>query len=224
MMLSRMTTTAQRNQIIKGVVLKLFIGRDALPVDMMNMQVVGRAAMLAGVVVALKRCSAIASKVSIVSSFVSVALKPFLVRFQPLMYPRNVVFRLTLTAPMLWARVVDEIFTTVGTHQNGAFRRSTSLLSESSKMRPVVLSVKSLFAGFADLLSRAGWLVGCAARNARPLLEAFTSLPMRGQGAMVTPLQVRGGFDDNGSTIMAGQFAIGFHRFNSNQIPSQIIA
>jgi hypothetical protein len=211
----RMTTTAQRQQVFQSVV-SGFLGRcSAVAVDVMNVQIIFAAAVLACVLVALQGRISVAAEVIVVAGFLGVLLQSLFVRGKPFVYSPNFRLALAFGAAMLRASGVLKIISALSAHQNGAYRGYATRFTQPSQVRNVFLSCVLRLAYRAHLLRCGSGLVGGAAHGASPWPYAAASLPVGGKCAGLATLHVGGGFVNHCAAVWAGKSSVFGHRNQS---------
>jgi hypothetical protein len=156
MMLLGMTTATKRNEVIQSVISGFLRACCSVPVNMVNVQIVFAAAMLASVVITLQGSLTVSAEVVVVCGFVGVLLQSVFVRRKPLMDSANFIFALAGWAAMLRTRAVLKIIAAFRAHQNCTDRSRASGLTQFLKVFDVFLASILWLAGRANLLAGAG--------------------------------------------------------------------
>lgn len=210
-MLLSMTTTAQRQQVFQSIV-SGFLGRcHAIAVDVVNVQIVFAAAVLAGVLVALQGGFAVAVKVVVVAGLVGVLFQAFFVRSKPFMNALNFCFALARRAAVLGACSVLKVIATFGAKQDGSSGRLPALAAKLTQSLYVLFSPVGRLAGLADLLRRAGRLVGGFATGANFIGVPAAGLTVGGKRARLATLCVGRRLVEGFLTAKADERTVRFH-------------
>ena len=216
MMHSRMTTPAQRQQVIQRIVPQLFRRGNTSAINVMDVQILNGSAMLAGEIIAFQSLLPVASKAVVVFSFADVFISLGILgkRFANLL---NAAFLQADKAVLLRPRAVDEIGITFKALERGANRHSSFLFPQFTQMQHILFLPISRPATVATLLGRASGLVEHLADKTLALLKAVASLPVSSQRTRLASPQVGRCFGHLRPAIGAIENAVspGFHNLNT---------
>jgi len=189
-MLSCVASSAESQKIRQGIISKFFRRGDALAIRMMHMQILLGAAVLAGMVVSLKRLMSIAAKVEVIK-------RPFLI--DSLLFrgytSKPVYFfclfaPLATWAPMLRPRLIYKILRAFGADQNGAFRKASGLYAKFFQVLNILLLPIGRDARGAHYLCAACRLILGGTESAYFWLKSLTCLAVSGKRARLTSLHI----------------------------------
>lgn len=220
-----MTPTAKRQQIVQSVISGLFGHCYAVAVNVVNVQIVFVAAVLAGIAVAFQRSLTVAAKKGVIPVLFTHSLVVILIRSKPLVNALHVEFALAFRASVLNARSKHKIIAAFGTLLNRAFQRTTSS-KHLCLPRDFGLRFLEVFrAAKASFLGRACWCVGSSANNTLPVNEPASRLSVGLQSARLTAPHVGGSFVNDRAAVWASQCSVFSHcsfRIKNERILAQV--
>lgn len=225
MMNLRMTPTAQRQQVFQSVV-SGFLGRGhAIAVDVVNVQIILAAAVLACVLVALQSGFAVAAEEGIVLGLLAHGLVVLWIRSQPFVNAAHVEFALAFRAAVLNARSKHKVIAAVGALLNGAFQRAASSKGFGLSCRFGLCLLELSRASCAGLLRCACGRIGHAANDTLPVNEPNAGLPVSFQSAGLAAPHVGGSLVNDCAAVWTSQCSVFAHsssRIKNERILAQV--
>ena len=189
MMHSRVTTPAQRQQIVQRIVSQLFRCGNASAINVMDVQILSNAAVLTGEVVTLQGVLPVDAKAVVVLSFADIFI-PLGIFGKRLANLLNAAFLQADKAVLLRPGAVDEIGITLNALERGTNRHSAFLFPQFTQMQRILFLPICWPATAAALLGRASGLIEHLADETLALLKAVASLPVSSQRTRLASLQV----------------------------------
>lgn len=194
LMLLCMTRPAKGDEILKRVVSLVFGGRYAIPVYVMNVQIILAVAVLACMFVALQGGFSVPAKIVIVFGCFGVFLFALRIKDKPSVNALHFSGLLARRAAVLRAGLVLKIISAVGAHQNRSDRCGPCGNTQFTQMLGVALSPVRITTDWARLLMASCGLVARPALDAAPVRKTDPCLPMRFQRARFAAFHVWRGF------------------------------
>lgn len=210
-MLLSMTPTTQRQQVFQSIVSGFLRRCHAIAVDVVNVQVIFAAAVLAGVLVALQGGLAVTAEMVVVAGLVGVLFQAVFVRGKPVVDALNFSFTLARGAAVLRSCSVLKVIAAFGAKQDGSSGLLPALKAKLAQSLYVLFSPVVRLAGLADLLRRAGRLVGGFATDANFISVPAAGLTVSNKGARLAPLHVGRRLVEGFLTAKADERTVRFH-------------
>lgn len=217
---STVATTTQRQEVVEFVVPALPSGRCTKAVEVVNVQIVICAAVLAGVLVAFQCGLAISTKGEIVLGLGCVLCCLFWIACRPSANSGDVVGRLAPIASLLRAGSVFEVFSAILAKERSSNRNTASKNPALFEGLLVLLRSVRRAASWAHFLSGRFWFVCDAAPNASALCIAGLCLSVRLKGARATPFRIRGQAGNVRAAPKTFDGSVSSHEFNLKFAPS----
>jgi ABC-type multidrug transport system fused ATPase/permease subunit len=192
----RVATTAKGNQVVQRIVPQWALGGRSLSVNMVNVQMVLCAAILASVIVSLQGFAAIAAEAIVILGSLGVFSHLITICIQPFADFANLFSLLAFGASLLWTGAVFKIIAAFRAKQDRANFDSAFLSAHFTKGLGVFIGAVSRHTSLASALVASSRLVGIAANNAIALLKAASGLAVGSKGARFASLHI-GGRSDN---------------------------
>jgi len=225
MMNLRMTPTAQRQKVFQSVISGFLRRGHAVSINVVNVQIVFAAAMLACVLVALQGSFAVAAKEGIVFVLLAHGLVVLWICGKPLMNAAHVELALTFRATVLYAGLKNKVIAATRALLNGAFQRTASSNSFGLFCRFSLRLFELSRAASTGFLRCTCGRVSYAANDTLPINEPNAGLPVSFQSARLTAPHVGRSLVNDCTAVWASQFSVFAHssfRIKNERILTQV--
>lgn len=217
----RMARTAQRLEIIQRIVSAIFGRRNAVAVNVVNVQVIFCAATLACVAVTLQSLDAVSAEAVVIFSLLPVLLYPVWVFGRPLLYSSDVRIVATRFAFALRSSRVFKRRPTIFARQHVSFARRANGISLGSAVFSALDAMVFFFAAIARFLRRSCRHVAFATNRALTLREPAFGLSVRSKSARLASFCVGACSCYFRAAVRAIYDAVGLHMSGSRMMPNK---
>ena len=217
----RMARTAQRLEIIQSVVSMFFWRGDAVPVNMMNVQIILCAAASAGVIVTLQGLHAVAAEAVVVFCLLAILFNLVGVFVRPFSYPGDVRIVATRFAFALRSSRVFKRRPTIFARQHVSFARRANGISLSSAVFSTLDAMVFFFTSIARFLRRSCRDVAFATNRALTLRDPAFGLSVRSKSARLASFCVWACSCYFRAAVRAIYDAVGLHMSGSRMMPNK---
>jgi hypothetical protein len=212
-----MAAPAQRQQIFQSVVSGVFGRGNAVAVNVVNLQIIFAAAVLACVLVSLQSGFPIAAEVCVVFVLFAYSLVVLWVGSKPFVDSAHVELALAFGTPVLNTGAKHEVITAIRALLDRAFKWATSG-KHFGLTGCFGLSFLEVFgAAGAGFLRRASRRVAGSAHHALPINKPAAGLPVGLQSARLASPHVGGGFVNCRAAIRAVEGSVFSHCASRNK-------
>lgn len=217
-MLLGMASPAKSNKVFERVIPLLFWCRDALPINVMNVQIIFAAAMLASMVITLQSNGSIAAKAVVVFCLGGVLFQSIFIGRKPFVNAANFTRSLASGASVLRPGYILKVIAALRTHQNCSFFDYAVFYTNAVSVIFCAFLSKLISAVSTNFLMAASWLVRHTTLLANTLGKTISCLPMSFKSARFAAFHVWRSLINSNSAVRAVKFSVFTHGFSSTKL------